>query len=314
LVIAAAAIPIGTAQAQDWPTRPVRLMVGAGPGGGTDLIARIMADGLAKSLGQPVVVENRPGAGTTLASEAVAKAAPDGYTAVMMSAGHSVAAAIYKSLRYDSVEDFQGASLAAAIPLVFVTGANSPIQDMKSLLARAKAKPDDLSYGTGGVGTTMHLSAELLQQIEGIKLRHIPHRTPAQLIQAMQANDVDVVVETMPAVISQIKGGLLRALAVTTRERFPDLPDVPTLAESGVKNFDVSSWYAVAFPAKTPMPIVEKMASAVQAAVKDEALRKRALDIAFVVKSSTPSETQKHLQSEVARWRQVVQSSGVPQQ
>ena len=290
-------------------------MVGAGPGGGTDLIARLMVDPIAKILGQPIVIENRPGAGTTLASEAVAKAAPDGYTAVMMSAGHAVAGAIYKTLRYDPIADFQGASLAAAIPLVYVTGANSPIKDIKTFLERAKAKPDELSYATGGVGTTMHLSAELLQQTQGIKLRHIPHRTTAQLIQAAQAGDVDVVVETMPAVIGQIKGGVLRALAVTTRDRFPDLPDVPTLAESGVQNFNVSSWYAVAFPAKTPMAIADKMAAAVQAAVKDEALRKRALDIAFVVGQLDAGRScEKHLQSEVARWRQVVQSSGVPQQ
>jgi tripartite-type tricarboxylate transporter receptor subunit TctC len=302
------------AQAQDWPTRPVRFLIGAGPGGGTDIIARILADGLAKPLGQTVVIENRPGAGTTLASEMVAKAAPDGYTAVLMSAGHAVAAAIYKSLRYDSVADFQASSMVAAIPLVLITRNDSPIKDIKTLLERARANPDGLTYGTGGIGTTMHLSAELLQQTEGIKLRHIPHRTAPQLVQALESGDIDLVFETMPAVIGQIKGGTRRAIAVTTRGRFPDLPDVPTLMESGVRNFDVSSWYAVAFPAKTPMPIVDKMSAAIKAAVSDPVLAKRALDVAFVVGSSTPDEAQKHIQSEVARWLRVVESSGVQRQ
>jgi len=313
-LVATLTAPCLAAQAQDWPTRPVRFLIGAGPGGGTDIIARILADGLAKPLGQTVVIENRPGAGTTLASEMVAKATPDGYTAVLMSAGHAVAAAIYKSLRYDSVADFQASSMVAAIPLVLITRNDSPIKDVKTLLERAKANPDAITYGTGGIGTTMHLSAELLQQTAGIKLRHIPHRTAPQLVQALESGDVDVVFETMPAVIGQIKGGTRRAIAVTTRERFPDLPDVPTLMESGVRDFDVSSWYAVAFPAKTPMPIVDKMSLAVKAAVGDPALAKRALDVAFVVGSSTPEAAQKHIQSEVARWLKVVETSGVQRQ
>jgi tripartite-type tricarboxylate transporter receptor subunit TctC len=206
---------------------------------GTDIIARIVADPLARQLGQAVVIENRPGAGTTLASELVSKSEPDGYSTVLMSAGHAVAAAIYKTLRYDSVTDFQAASLVAAIPLVLITRNDSPIKDVKTLIERARAKPDELSYGTGGVGTTMHLSAELLRQIEGIKLRHIPHRTAPQLVQALEAGDVDLVFETMPAVLGQIQAGTRRAIAVTTRARFPGLPNVPTLAESGVRDFDV---------------------------------------------------------------------------
>ena len=316
--IAAAAMTLAAiaspAQAQDWPARPVRMMIGAGPGGGTDIIARIVADPLARQLGQAVVIENRPGAGTTLASEMVSKSEPDGYSTVLMSAGHAVAAAIYKTLRYDSVTDFQAASLVAAIPLVLITRNDSPIKDVKTLIERARAKPDELSYGTGGVGTTMHLSAELLQQIEGIKLRHIPHRTAPQLVQALEAGDVDLVFETMPAVLGQIQAGTRRAIAVTTRARFPGLPNVPTLAESGVRDFDVSSWYAVAFPARTPAAIVDRMSAAVAATVKDPDVAKRALDIAFVVRSSTPAETQKHLEAEVRRWRQVVEARGVPQQ
>jgi tripartite-type tricarboxylate transporter receptor subunit TctC len=314
VLIAAAVALASPVQAQDWPNRPVRMMIGAGPGGGTDIIARLVADPLAKHLGQPVVIENKPGAGTTLASELVAKSAPDGYSAVLMSAGHAVAAAIYKTLRYDSVADFQPASLVAEIPLVLIVRNDSPIKDIKTLIERARAKPDELSYGTGGVGTTMHLSAELLQQIEGIKLRHIPHRTAPQLVQALEAGDVDVVFETMPAVLGQLQAGTRRALAVTTRQRFPGLPNVPTLLESGVRDFDVSSWYAVAFPAKTPMAIADKMSAAVAATVKDPDVAKRALDIAFVVRSANPIDTQKHLESEVKRWRQVVEARGVPQQ
>jgi tripartite-type tricarboxylate transporter receptor subunit TctC len=290
------------------------MMIGAGPGGGTDIIARLVADPLGKLLGQSVVIENKPGAGTTLASELVAKSAPDGSTAVLMSAGHAVAAGIYKSLRYDSVGDFQAASLVAAIPLVLITRNDSPIKDVNTLIERARAKPDEISYGTGGVGTTMHLSAELLQQIEGIKLRHIPHRTAPQLVQALESGDVDLVFETMPAVLGQIQAGTRRAIAVTTRERFAGLPDVPTLSDSGVRDFDVSSWYAIAFPAKTPMVIVDRMSEATAAAVKDPVLAKRALDVAFVVKSSTPAETQKHLEAEVRRWKQVIEARDVPQQ
>jgi len=300
--------------AQDYPTRPIRLLVGFGAGGGTDILARIIAPPLGEILGQPVIVENRPGAGGTIAAQQVATAAPDGHTAFLLNNGHAVAAVMYKSLPFDALADFQPVSMVATMPLVVVVSAKAPYSDLPSLIAAAKQDPGRMNFASVGVGSTQQFAGELLLQLTGIKLVHVPYKGTPAAIAAMQSGEAHLLVEVAASVLGQVRGGALKALSVTSAQRFAAMPDVPTVAESGVPGYDVTTWYALAFPAKTAAGIVARMNGAIRAVIGREEVRKQMANAAFVADASTPEALASHLRSEIARWAAVRDTAGIQPQ
>jgi tripartite-type tricarboxylate transporter receptor subunit TctC len=299
------------AHAQDWPQRPVRMLVGFGPGGGTDIVARIVAQPLTELLGQAVVVENRPGAGGTVAAAQVAKAAPDGYAAFMLNNGFAVAAVMQKALPYDPLADFQAVSMVATMPLVVLTGQKSGFSDLAGLVAMAKASPGKFNFASVGVGSTQHFAGELLFQLAGIQLTHVPYKGTPAAIAATQTNEAHLLVEVGGTILGQVRGGALKALGVTSSAPFAGLPEVPTLAQAGLAGYDVTTWYALAFPAKTPAAIVERTNRALRAALAREEVRKQMSNAAFAPETSTPEALQAHVKAEIARWAAVRDKAGV---
>jgi tripartite-type tricarboxylate transporter receptor subunit TctC len=304
----------GTAVAQAWPDRPVRMMVGFGAGGGTDIIARIIAQPLSEILGQPVVVENKAGAGGTIAADAVAKSAKDGHTIFMMNNGHAVSASLYKSLPYDSQTSFAAVSLVATMPLLITAGNDVAVKDAKGLIELVKAQPGKVRFASVGVGSTQHFAGLIFRSIAGLEMRHIPYRGTPAAVAAVRGGEVELLFEVAAPVIGQIKGGELKALAVTSAKRFPALPDVPTIAEAGLKGYDVTTWYGLAFPAGTPAAIVTKMNAAVKTALAKPEVRKQVEDAYFLPATSTPAEFGTHIGSEIKRWAEVARDAGVTQQ
>lgn len=309
--LALAVAPLAAVAQADWPQRPVRMLVGFGPGGGTDIVARIVAPALGDALGQPVVVENRPGAGGTVAAAQVAKAAPDGHVAFMLNNGFAVSATMMRALPYDPLADFQPVSMVATMPLVVLTGPKSGIADVKGLVEAAKANPGKLNFASVGVGSTQHFAGELLFQLAGLQLTHVPYKGTPNAIAATQTNEAQLLVEVAGAALGQVRGGALRALALTSGTPFPGLPDVPTLKQAGIADYDVTTWYALAFPARTPAPVVEKAGRALRAALAREEVRKQLANAAFVPETSTPEALQAHVRAEIARWGAVRDRAGI---
>lgn len=310
LLAGASTIAPVAASAQEWPTRPVRIVVPNGPGGGTDIVSRILGEALSKSLGASFVVENKPGAGTTLGADSVAKAAPDGYTILMMSNAHAVSGAGHPNLKYEPVKDFRMVSLVGTVPLALVTSPSFPPKTVKELVAAAKAEPGKFNFASVGAGTTQHFAGELFRVQAGIDIKHVPYRTTPAALTGLLSNDVHMTFELMPAVQGQVAAGKLRILAVTSPERFPAMPDVPTIAESGIP-YNVTSWYGLAFPAGTPDAIVQKMNKAVRAALADPAVIEQIKKTGINAKSSTPDELEKHVGSEIAKWKKLIADAGI---
>jgi tripartite-type tricarboxylate transporter receptor subunit TctC len=300
--------------AQDWPKQPIRIVVGFGAGGGTDIAARIVAQPLSELLGQPVVVENRVGGGGTTAAEAVARGPKDGYTALMMSNAHAVSAAVYKNLRYDPIADFQMVSMVGTAGLVLVTTPNFPAKDLKEVIAQAKANPGKLNFGSPGVGTTQHFAAEYMKQLAGLDIQHVPYRSTPAALTGLIAGEVQLVVELVQTVQAQIQAGTLRAIAVTSPQRFPAVPDIPTFAESGLPGYDVTSWYGLSFPAGTPGAIVERTNTALRSLLATEAVRTQILKVGALVRSSTPDELKAHIADEIIKWKAVREKAKIEQQ
>jgi tripartite-type tricarboxylate transporter receptor subunit TctC len=301
-------------QAQDWPARPIKILVGFGAGGGTDIAARIVAQSLSEILGQPVVVENRPGAGGTAAANAVATGPKDGYSALMMSNAHVIAPVIYKSVPYESVKDFEMISMVGTAGLIIVTHPDFPAKNLKELIGVLKASPGKYNFATPGVGTTQHFAAELMNQMAGIRMTHVPFRGTPAAIAALLGKQVDVVVELIQPVLGHVQSGALRAIAVTSPERFPSVPDVPTFAESGLPGYNVTSWYGLALPAGTPAPVVKKMTDAMRLVLGRDAVGEQIRKAGALPKSSTPEELRDHIASEIKRWSEVREKAGIPQQ
>jgi tripartite-type tricarboxylate transporter receptor subunit TctC len=313
LALATVASPARLA-AQDWPQKPIRIVVGFGAGGGTDIAARIVAQPLSEMFGQPVVVENKPGAGGTTAAEQVARSPKDGYTALMMSNAHAISAAMYKTLRYDSVADFQMVSMVGTAGLVLVTAPDFPANDLKGVIAYAKANPGKLNFGSPGVGTTQHFSAELLRQLAGLDMTHIPYRSTPAAVSALLSKDVQLVFELIQTVQGQIQSGTLKAIGVTSPQRFPSVPDIPTFAESGLPDYDVTSWYGLSFPAGTPDAIVAKTNKAMRDLLATETVRAQILKVGALVRSSTPDELKTHIAAEITKWTRVRDKAGIEPQ
>ena len=301
----------GQAVAQDWPQRPLRMLVGFGAGGGTDILARIVAPAMGTALGQPVVIENRPGAGGSIAANQVAKSAPDGYTAFMLNNGHAVSAVMINPLPYDPVADFEPVSMVATMPLFILAGPRDGFGSLQGLIEVARLNPGRLNLASVGIGSTQHFAAELFFETAGIKLVHVPYKGTPNAIAATTSNETHLLVEVAAPVIGQIRGGALNALAVTSGTRFPGLPDVPTAAEAGLPGYDVTTWYALVFPAKTPAAIVERTRAALRTALARGDVRKLMLNAAFLANESTPGELAAHIKSEIARWGAVREKAGI---
>ncbi len=299
----------------DWPQRPVRVLVGFGPGGGTDIVARIVAQPLGEALGQPVVIENRPGAGGAVAAAAVAKSAPDGYTAFMANNGFAVAAVMRKALPYDPIGDFQPVGMVATMPLLVLSGPQSGFSDLRGLVAAAKAAPGKLNFANVGLGSTQHFAGVLLLQQAGIQLLPVPYKGTPNAVAATSTNEAQLLVEVAGSVLGQVKGGMLKALAVTSAARFSGLPEVPTVAQAGIPGYDVTTWYAMVFPAKTPAAVVEKANRALKTVLAREDVRRQMANTAFEPSDAgTPEALQAHIKSEIARWGKVREQAGIAQE
>jgi tripartite-type tricarboxylate transporter receptor subunit TctC len=308
-VLLAAAIAFPGA-AQNYPSRPVRLIVGFAPGGGVDINARMLAPKLSEYLGQQVVVENVPGAGTNIANERVARAVPDGYTLLINTAAVAINMSLYRNLPFDTLRDFAPVSVFSQSPNVLVVNAKLPAQNVKELVAMARSSPGKLNYSSAGVGTTQHLAAELFKLRTGTFIVHIPYKGTAPSMTALIAGEVDLSFANIPSIQGHLKSGRLRALAATAARRDPQLPEVPTMKEAGVEGVEVVVWYGVLAPTGTPRDIVHKLADGIQRATRDADVRKRMLEQGAEPVGSTPEDFEKLLREEVARWAEVVRISG----
>ena len=303
---------VGTASAQSYPTKPIRLIVPFAPGGNVDITARAVAPAIGEVLGQPVVVENRVGAGGTIGADAVAKAAPDGYTLLMGSNSTvSVAPALYPKNPYNPVRDFAPVSILATVPFVLVTNPSVPVKNVGELIALAKAKPDYLSMASAGTGSSNHLVGELFGSITGTRLTHIPYKGsgPAQV--DLTAGQVNVMFDQLTSALPNIKAGKLRALAVTSPARSPSLPDVPTFAEAGVRNFELANITGILAPAGTPADIVAKLYAASVKALSMPAVRERLAALGVDPVGSSPAEFAAFIRDDYARWQKVVADANV---
>jgi len=311
IMLASAASPSLLVAGEDWPTRPVRILVGFGAGGGTDVATRIIADPLGDVLGQRIVVENKPGAGGTIAADVVAKSPKDGYNAVMASLAHTVATATIKTQLYDAVNDFAPVGVVANSAFVVVAKSDFPANDLRGLIALAKKEPGKLNYGSVSIGSTQHITAELLSQRAGIDAQHIAFRTTPEVVTALMRKDVSYAIELAHAVRGQVQAGELKILAVMTARRWPSLPNVPTMTEAGIPDFEVLGWYGLLLPAGTPPAIIEKTHSGLAQVLGRESVRNQLENIGASANLSSPEEFKKLLEHEVVRWRDVAKAAGL---
>jgi tripartite-type tricarboxylate transporter receptor subunit TctC len=309
-----AALAPTSLHAQDWPTRPIKLLVGFGAGGGTDIAARLVGQAMSEIVGQPVVVENRVGAGGMTAADAVAKGPKDGTMALMMSNAHAISAVMYKTLRYDPVADFEMVSMVATAGLALVTRPDFPAKDLAGTIAAIKAAGGKANFGSAGAGTTQQFAGELMKQNAGLDMRHVPYRGTPQVLAGLLAGDVEMVFELIQTVQGQIGSGAIKAIAVTSPQRNPILPDVPTFAESGMPGYDVTSWYGVALPAGTPPAIVQKMNKAMVELLARDSVREQIAKLGAQARSSSPGELKTHIAAEIAKWKAVREKAGIDQE
>jgi len=300
--------------AQAYPERPIKIYQGFAPGGNADAIARAVGLEMGKTLGQPIVVEAQSGAGGTIAAATVARARPDGYTLLLATGGHAVAGALYNTLPYKSVADFEMISTLTYFPFLIVVNANSKVQGLAEVLGAARAAPGTVAYGTAGVGSTHHLAGELLAKMAGAPMLHVPYRGDAAALTALLGGDIPFIVAPPTAVMSNILAGKLRAIATTGPQRWPGLPNVPTVAEQGVPGYDVRSWAGLMAPAGTPRPIVERLQVETQRALQTAAVRQRLEEMGGEARGSTPEEMKTMVSREVDKWTQVVADAKIPRQ
>jgi tripartite-type tricarboxylate transporter receptor subunit TctC len=310
--LALAALGPSQAFAQAYPTKPVRLIVPFPPGGSTDIVARIVAQKLGERIGQPLVVENRGGAGGTIGTEAVAKATPDGYILGFASTStHAVAPAVYTKLGYDPVRDFAPISLVAVTPYLLVVSPKVDVKSLKEFVAYVKARPGKLNYASAGTGSTTHLAMEMLKSAAGLFILHIPYNGNGPAGTAVIAGDVEFLFGSLPAVLPHAKSGRVRPLAVGTPKRSPSLPDVPTVAESGFRGFDASLWLAIMAPAGTPAPVVDRLHKEIVAVVRSPDAAQALSKAGAEPITSTPAELANMVKDGVQKYAKAVKQAGV---
>jgi tripartite-type tricarboxylate transporter receptor subunit TctC len=301
------------AAAETYPTRPLTIVAPYAAGGGADLIARLMAQKLAERLGQSFVVENRLGAGGVIAASSVAKATPDGYTLFMgASTQLAIQVTLHKTLPYDPAADFAPVALVASVPFVLTVNPSLPVHSVTELIALAKQKPGQLSFGSSGVGGPPHLFTELLKTMTGIEMTHIPYKGTAQAMTDVIAGHVPIIFSDLAPAIPQLKAGRLRALGISSAVRFAGMPEIPPLAEVGVPGFDAVSWLALVAPAATPPEIVDKLHAEVKQIMAEPAVQQRFVDLGNIpLVSPPPAELRRYFKSEIVRWGKVVQQAGL---
>jgi tripartite-type tricarboxylate transporter receptor subunit TctC len=300
------------ANAQDaWPSRPIRFILPFPPGGGTDILGRLIAERLTARLGQPVVTENRGGAGGNVGAEAAARAAPDGYTIVLVAPSLAISPTLYSKINYDPVKDFAPVSLVATVPNVMITQPSLPVQNLAEFIAYARGRPGALNFGSGGAGTSNHLAGELFNLVTGAKLVHIPYKGVNLAMQDMLAGNVHLVFIGIPAAAPHIKAGKLRALALVAPKRSSALPDVPTVAEAGLRDFEVTTWYGVLAPAGTPKNIVLRLNAELVKIMHSPELKEKLTATGTEPLTSTPEEFAAYIQREIAKWGEVIRKAGV---
>jgi len=308
--LACAALPLaGLAQA--YPNKPVKLLVTIGPGSSADILARIVAEELQRRLGQPVVVENKPGAGGNIAADAVAKAAPDGYTLLMSTIStHAINAAMYPSMPFDPIKDFAHIALLAANPNALVVQPNAPVQSLKDLLELAAKKPGEVSYSSGGSGTSQHLAGELMGSLAKLKLTHVPYKSTPESMNAVLSGQVTLSFVSVPVALAQVKAGKLKALGVTSDKPLPWWNEMPTLASQGLPGFNVSAWFGVSAPAGTPEAIVNRLNTELMAVMALPAVRDKLQAQGMEVLGGTPAQYLDFIRAETDRWGRIVRASG----
>jgi tripartite-type tricarboxylate transporter receptor subunit TctC len=309
-----AALAAPAAAAERYPARPIRLVVPAAPGGGTDIIARILADALAPALGQTVVVDNRAGAGTTLGADIVSKAAPDGHVLLISPNALAFNVALYRKLPYDTLRDFAPIALVADQPNILVVHPSLPAKTFQDFIALARSQPGKLVYGSGGTGVGSHLAMELLLLSRKIELVHVPYKGVGPAVTALLGNEVSALLSTFASALPHVKSGRLRALGVTSAQRAPALPDTPTIAESGVPGYEYGTWYGLLAPAGTPRATIERLNRVTVEALASPKTAERLLGQGLTPTPSTSAEFSARLKSETGKWIRVVREAKIPQQ
>ena len=310
----ACAVPTPS-NAQDYPSRPIKIVVGFPAGGGVDTSARVIGQEMAKGLGQSVVIENKPGAAGTLGAAEVARSAPDGYTLMVTPGGHAIFGAMWKSLPFDTVKSFDWISNIITVPFFVVVPAGSEFKSLADVIAKAKAAPGTVTFGSAGPGSTHHLGIELLAGRTGVKFNHIPYRGDAPVITALLANQVQFALATPTQTLSNVQGGKLRAIAVAGNTRYAGLPDVPTVEQAlGIQNYDVRTWFAIAGPAGMPKPVLDRLNAEVRKAVAVPEVRARLVAMGGEPAAGSPKEMQDRVARELATWSKTVDDASIPKQ
>ena len=300
--------------AQQYPVKPIRFVVGYAPGGAADITARMVAQKLSTALGQQVVVDNRPSAGGIVAAEMVAKADPDGYTLLHLNQGNAVSAVLFKSLPYDTLKDFSTVSAMGFFDILVLAGKGSSFNSVRDIIAMAKSNPDKLNIGTVAVGSGQHMAASLFKAMSGLNITLVPFKSTPALMAALKSNDIQVAFEMTAPTRGLVRGGELKVLAVSSAKRFSGMPDVPTIGESGMPGYQVAAWNGVAAPARTPPQIIERLNREIRAALAQPDVREKFLEFGIDPRASSPEELRDLLVSEVARWRDVVTTTGIERQ
>jgi tripartite-type tricarboxylate transporter receptor subunit TctC len=292
------------ASAQSYPTKPIHVIVGFAPGGVGDLTCRVVAQKLSAQLGQQVLVENRPGAAQIVAADAVAKAAPDGYTLLLMSNGNAVSASLFKSLPYDTLADFASVSTLGFFDIAMMTKSDSNLKSVKDVISYAKSNPGKLNIGTINIGSTQHLSAELFKAMSGIDVTIVPYKASGDVLVALRGGDVQVAFDS----------GVVNIIAITSDRRFPGIPDIPTVAESGIPEYQASSWNAISAPAKMPRTIIDRLNKEINVALATPEVKSKLLELGVVARGGTPEELKALLESDIKKWRGVIERAKIPKQ
>jgi len=300
-----------SAEAQTYPTRTVRIVVPATPGGAIDLIARSLAEKMTASLGQPVVVENKPGASNNLGTDFVAKSAPDGYTLVIIASSHATNKYLFKQMPFDPVKDFEPVVYTHVVPLLLAVNPSVPAKNVNELTAWIKANPDKAVYASSGPGSSLHMAAELYMNMTGTRMHHVPYKGSSAAHPDLLAGRTAIIFDTITAVQGHVKSGALRGIAVTTASRSSAMPELPTIAESGLPGYEASTWGGILAPAGTPKDVVAKLNGSINAALKMEDVRKRLMGAGIEIQGGTPEQFAYVIRNEIDKWGRVTKAAGI---
>jgi tripartite-type tricarboxylate transporter receptor subunit TctC len=306
------ALGASAASAQAYPSKPIRILIAQAPGSATDVISRVVGNALSQNLGQPIVIEARPGAGGALGTEAAARSAPDGYTLFMANnSTHGSNPALYAKLPYDAVKDFQPVSFVASVPYVLVVHPSLPVKNVQELIALVKSKPGQLNYASAGNGSTHQFCAELLKSMAGIDIVHVPYKGSGPGIAALLANEVVMMFSNVADIGAQIKAGKVKPLAVTSTERAESLPNIPTMQQSGLAGFEINSWFGVLVPAGTPKPVVARLNAEMRKVLAKDDVKKTLGAQGLKVAASSPEEFAEYIKSEIGRFSRIAKAAGI---